>query len=141
MSEQEIKALTQKWSNGWDVGDQPFDGDVFREIFAPGEGAIAVFDNVAGGIVEIRSVEAYINTWRPFMAPMTQWNVVLEDLEVRVSGEMAATSFKIRGTDTRGPDGAPVPFLQRGTHVWARSAEHGWRLVHEHLTAYSEDER
>ncbi|MEM9011402.1 MAG: nuclear transport factor 2 family protein [Pseudomonadota bacterium] len=139
MSEQEIRTLTEQWLGGWDVGDQTFDGAVFRTLFAPGEDAIAVFDNAAGGIVELSSVDAYIDTWVTFMAPMSHWAVTLEDLEIQVADDMALASFRIRGTDTRDADGAPVPFLQRGTHVWRRLPEHGWRLVHEHLTAYSED--
>ena len=36
----------------------------------------------------------------------------------------------------RGPDGKHVPFGQYGTHIWKKYPGLGWRIVHEHLTAY-----
>ncbi|MGF1551886.1 MAG: YybH family protein [Paracoccaceae bacterium] len=136
MSESEIDRLTERWLDGWNVGDAPFDGAVFREVFAPGEGAVTVFDNVQGDVVVLRSVDDYVATWTPFMAPMTRWSVAIEEREVVASGAMALSTFRLVGLDTRGPDGAAVPFGQYATHVWRELPGHGWRLVHEHLTAY-----
>lgn len=70
------------------------------------------------------------------MEPLTHWSIVLEDLRIKHSGDLAVTTFRIVGTDTRGPDGEPVPFGQYGTHVWENMPEDGWRLVHEHLTTF-----
>ncbi|MEM6355244.1 MAG: nuclear transport factor 2 family protein [Pseudomonadota bacterium] len=136
MSRTEIEPLVEHWLAGWNIGAEAFDSAVFREIFAPGEGAISVFDNVAGDVIELRSVEDYVATWTPFMAPMTHWSVRLEALEIHVAGALAYATFRLVGTDTRGPDGAAVPFGQYGTHVWRKLPGHGWRIVHEHLTAY-----
>jgi ketosteroid isomerase-like protein len=137
MSEQQqIRHLTQKWFNGWNIGNQPFDGEVFRDLFAPGENAIDVFDNVKGDVVVLTSVDEYVNTWMPFMAPVTQWSVRLDDLNVQASHDLAVTTFKLVGTDTRGADGEAIPFGQYGTHVWKKLPHLGWRIVHEHLTNF-----
>lgn len=136
MSNNDIEPLIERWLAGWNIGAEPFDGEVFREIFAPGEGAISVFDNVAGDVIEIRSVDSYIGTWAPFMAPMTHWSVRLEGLEIRAADDMALATFRLVGVDTRGPNREPVPFGQYGTHVWRKLPALGWRIVHEHLTAY-----
>ncbi len=71
------------------------------------------------------------------MVPLQTWSVTIGDsLDIQVSGEIAATTFRLVGTDTRGADGNPVPFGQYGTHVWRRLPGLGWRIVHEHLTAF-----
>lgn len=132
--EKTIQDLTQKWLSGWNIGDQAFDAEVFRPLFS--EGDIEVFDNVQGDVIVLRSVEGYIQTWKPFMEPLTHWSTKLEDLNIRISGDLAVTTFKLVGTDTRGPDGEHIPFGQYGTHVWENQGEHGWRIVHEHLTSY-----
>lgn len=133
---EEILQLTQKWLDGWNIGDKPFNGEVFRDLFAPGENGIAVFDNVKGDVIVLRSVDEYVSTWVPFMEPLTHWSVRLEEVNVDVSGDLAVTTFKLVGTDTRGPDGETIPFGQYGTHVWKKLPGHGWRIVHEHLTSY-----
>ncbi|MEO1190260.1 MAG: nuclear transport factor 2 family protein [Pseudomonadota bacterium] len=135
MSREDVVQLTERWLAGWNLGSKAFDGDVFLDIFAEGQGAISVFDNVAGDVVVLTSAEAYAATWTPFMAPMTYWSVRLEDLRVTTSGDLAYSTFRLVGVDTRGPDGEPLPFGQYGTHVW-RKGPTGWRLLHEHLTAY-----
>lgn len=136
MSEETIRGLSARWLEGWNVGDRPFDGSVFLSLLAEGPGAITAFDNVMGDVVVLNSAEAYVATWTPFMAPLTRWSVAMEDLRISVSGTMAVATFRLVGTDTRGPDGQPVPFGQYGTHVWRDLPGQGWRLVHEHLTAY-----
>ncbi len=124
------------WVAGWNIGEKPFNAEVFRDVFAAGPGEIAVFDNVEGDVVVLDSVDAYVETWTPFMAPMSVWSIKLEDLNIRVHGDMAVKTFRIVGTDTRDQNGAPVPFGQYGTHVWTHSNETGWRIVHEHLTVF-----
>ena len=136
MSKTEIEPLAARWLAGWNIGAGPFDGAIFRDIFAPGEAAISVFDNVAGDVIVLTSVDDYIATWTPFMAPMAHWSVRLEALDIRAGVDLAVSTFRIIGTDTRGADGAPVPFGQYGTHVWQKLPGLGWRIVHEHLTAF-----
>lgn len=135
-TENVIQNLTNRWLAGWNVSDEPFSGEAFRDLFAPGENAIRVFDNVQGDVLVLTSVDQYVTTWEPFMAPMTHWSVELEDLQIDVAGDVAVTTFKLVGTDTRGPNGEDIPFGQYSTHVWRRLGDHGWRIVHEHLTSY-----
>lgn len=139
MSDQDIRTLTQQWVEGWNVGANEFSGEAFRPLFAPGPGGILVFDNVQGDVIVLTSVDQYVETWTPFMEPMTVWSVRLDELDVQQSGDLAVTTFKLVGTDTRGPDGSPVPFGQYGTHTWRKLPELGWRIVHEHLTTYDID--
>ncbi|MEO1205472.1 MAG: hypothetical protein AAFV45_04005 [Pseudomonadota bacterium] len=107
MRNSEIISETAKWCAGWTIEDRPFDGEVFRDLFAPGGNAIAVFDNVQGDVLVLRSVDDYVKTWVPFMAPMTHWAVRLDDLVIDVSGDLAVTPFKLVGTDTQGPKRSP----------------------------------
>lgn len=134
--EKMVRDLTQQWLSGWDIGDRPFDAEVFRPLFAPGNNTIEVFDNVQGDVIVIRDIDTYIATWGPFMEPLLNWSVRLDDLNVQISGGIAFTTFKLVGTDTRDPDGQVIPFGQYGTHVWRKLPDLGWRIVHEHLTVY-----
>ena len=134
-----ISDLTQKWLDGWNNGTGDFNAEDFRDLFAPGDNSIEVFDKVKGDVVVIRSVDEYIHTWGPFMALMMKWSVRLDDLKIKLSGDMALTTFKLVGTDTRGPDGNIIPFGQYGTHVWQRLPDFGWRIIHEHLTMFKVD--
>lgn len=136
MSQSEIETGTAKWHTGWNLGDRPFDGEVFRDLFAPEGHNMVVFDNVLGDVIVLRSAAEYVATWVPFMAPMTHWSTRLENLTIDISGDQAVTTFKLVGVDTRGADGDVMPFGQYGTHVWKRIDGVGWRIVHEHLTSY-----
>lgn len=136
MSKEAIHELTNRWVDAWNVGDRAFDGEAFRDLFAPGANGIAVFDNVQGDVLVLTSVDQYVETWGPFMAPMTHWSVGIENLDICVSGDLAVTTFKLVCKDTRGPGGDDIPFGQYGTHVWQRIENLGWRIVHEHLTSY-----
>jgi catechol 2,3-dioxygenase-like lactoylglutathione lyase family enzyme/ketosteroid isomerase-like protein len=135
-AEKEITDLTQQWLNAWDIGTGEFEPEIFRTIFAPGENGIEVFDNVQGDVVVIRSVDEYIKTWTPFMVDLPVWSVKLEDLKIQTSSDMAVSTFKLVGTETKLPDGNEVDFGQYGTHVWKKLPDLGWRIVHEHLTLY-----
>lgn len=134
--EKVVRDLTQQWLAGWDIDDRPFDAEVFRPLFVPGKNSIEVFDNVQGDVIVINDVDTYIATWKPFMEPLQHWSVRLDELNVHVSGDMAFTTFKLVGTDTRGPEGQEIPFGQYGTHVWRKLPQLSWRIVHEHLTIY-----
>ena len=70
------------------------------------------------------------------MEPLQNWSVEMRDLKVNVSGHLATTTFRLVGTDTRGPDGKPIKFGQYGTQVWRKFPDSVWRMTHEHLTAY-----
>lgn len=135
-NKKQINDLTQKWLAGWNTGTGDFNAEAFRDLFAPGDNGIEVFDNVKGDVLVIRSVDEYVLTWVPFMKPMTKWSVRLDDLKMKISGDLAFTTFKLVGVDTRGPDGKAIPFGQYGTHVWQRVPDLGWRIIHEHLTMY-----
>jgi ketosteroid isomerase-like protein len=134
--EQQIRELTQQWVAAWDIGDQPFAGELFRDLFAPGKNGIEVFDNIQGDVTVLTSVDEYVSTWAPFMEPLTHWSVRLDDLKVQVGADLAVTTFKLVGIDTRGPDGETIPFGQYGTHVWKKLPGLNWRIVHEHFTSY-----
>ena len=77
-----------------------------------------------------------METWGPFINPLPVWHVVLKDFTVKVSGNLAFTTFRLVGTDTQGPNGENFPFGQYGTHVWQKADNNKWYIVHEHLTAY-----
>jgi len=134
--EAEIARLTRRWVDAWDVNDGRFDPHAFDDLFAPGEDAIRVFDNVQGDVIVIKSLADYRATWAPFMAPLAHWSVRLEDLEITAGDDLAVTTFRLVGDDTRDAEGRPIPFGQYGTHVWRNLPGHGWRIVHEHLTSF-----
>lgn len=131
-----IHTLSNRWAEIWNIGTAKFDAEAFREVFAPGENAVEVFDNVQGDVITIGSVDEYIETWIPFVEPLPVWSTETELLTTHISGDLATTTFRIIGTDTKGPDGSDLPFGQYGTHVWKRIPELGWRIVHEHLTIF-----
>lgn len=133
---QTIAGLTEQWTQAWDIGTNAFNPSVFNEIFAQGENAISVFDNVQGDVITLSSVEQYMQTWGPFMAPLTVWSVEMKNFHMHQQGDMAYTTFRLVGTDTKGPEGEVIPFGQYGTHIWRKLPVQGWRIVHEHLTAY-----
>ena len=68
---------------------------------------------------------------------MSVWSVAIKDVKIHLSSDMAFSTFRLVGTDTRGPDGESIHFGQYGTHVWKKLPETGWRIIHEHLTAYN----
>ena len=138
MQEDAIEELAAKWLAGWNIRDRPFNGEVFRSLFAPGDGALSVFDNVQGDVIVLRDVDQYVETWGPFMEPMTHWAVTMEDFDLVASGELAVSTFKLVGVDTRGPAGEKIAFGQYGTHVWRHIEGLGWRIIHEHLTSYKQ---
>lgn len=130
---QQIQQLTQKWVELWSPKDQPFTGAGFDQLFASGENAILVFDNVEGSVVVLRSVQEYINTWVAMMQQFSYWEIAIEDnLEIAIDGDLAVTTFSFAGGG-QSKAGQDFKLRQHGTHVWKR-INHQWRLVHEHLT-------
>ena len=133
---QRIEQQIKIWTQAWNVGTGTFDPEPFRDLFAPGNDNISVFDNVQGDVLTLNDIDRYVSTWGPFMSPLPVWSVEMRDLTIQVSGDLAYSTFRLVGTDTRAPDGSPCPFGQYGTHVWRKLPNLGWRIVHEHLTAY-----
>ena len=127
------RELTQKWVNFWSPKNKPFTGEGLEKIFATGENEILVFDNFDSGIVVLRSLQEYLNTWVPVMQNFSYWEIKLEDnLEISVDGDLAVTTFSwVGGGKTK--DGQEIKARQYGTHTWKR-LNGEWRLVHEHLT-------
>lgn len=128
-----IRALTQKWVNIWSPKNKPFTGEGLEEIFATGENEILVFDNFDSGVVVLRSLQEYLNTWVPVMQNFSYWEIEIEDnLEISVDGDLAVTTFSwVGGGKTK--DGQEVKARQYATHTWKR-LNGKWRLVREHLT-------
>lgn len=128
-----IKQLTQKWVDIWSPKNKPFTGEGLEKIFASGENEILVFDNFDSGIVVLRSLQEYINTWVPVMQNFSYWEIELEDnLEISVDGGLAVTTFSwVGGGKTK--DGQKVKARQYGTHTWKR-LNGEWKLIREHLT-------
>lgn len=131
--ETEIRRLTEQWINIWSPQKQPFTGEGFENIFATGENEILVFDNFDNGVVVLRSLQEYLDTWIPVMQNFSYWEIQLEDnWEISIDGNLAVTTFSwIGGGKTK--DGQEVKAKQYGTHTWKRLNDR-WRLVHEHLT-------
>lgn len=131
--ELQIRELTKKWFEIWSPKSEPFTGDGFEQVFATGENEILVFDNVQGGVVILRSLKDYINTWVPFMQAFSYWEIKPEgNIEVTISGDLAVSTFTWI-CNSCSKDGKELRIRQHGTHVWRRISNY-WRLVHEHLT-------
>lgn len=128
-----IRELTQKWLDIWSPKNKPFTGEGLEEIFATGEKEILIFDNFDSGVVVLRSLQEYLNTWVSVMQNFSYWEIELEDnLQISVDGDLAVTTFSWLGGG-RTKDGQEVKARQYGTHTWKR-LNGEWRLVGEHLT-------
>lgn len=130
----QIRELTEQWRILWSPKDKTFTGEGFENIFATGENEILVFDNFDNGVVVLRSLQEYLDTWIPVMQNLSYWEIKLEDnLEISIAEDLAVTTFSfVGGGKTK--DGQEVKARQYGTHVWKHLNDE-WRLVHEHLTA------
>lgn len=60
MTKDIIEKLTQRWVDAWNIGDKPFDAELFRPLFSPNR--IEVFDNVQGDVIVLHSAEEYLTT-------------------------------------------------------------------------------
>ena len=131
--ETEIRRLTEQWRNIWSPKDKPFTGEGFENIFATVKNEILVFDNFDNGVVVLRSLQEYLDTWIPVMQNFSYWEIQLEDnLDISIDGDLAVTTFSwVGGGETK--DRQEVKARQYGTHIWKR-LNGEWRLVHEHLT-------
>ncbi len=134
MDESELRALIDRWVEGWSPRDSRWTGETLRPLYAQGNQAITVFDNVAGDVVELASFDAYAAQWEPMMAPMRGWSIALErPADVTVEGDLALVSFVFAGGEDPAYSDASR-LRQFGTHVYRRTND-GWKIIHEHLTA------
>jgi len=67
-TEDGVGTTVRRWFAGWSPGDAPWNGEAFRGVFKPGTGAVQIVDDMGGEVVTLDSVDAYIETWTPFMA-------------------------------------------------------------------------
>lgn len=129
-----LRGLMDRWIEGWSPGAAKWSAEPLRPLYAEGERAIRVFDNVEGDVVQLRSFDAYAAEWEPMMAPMRDWRIALDaPAEIAVSGDVAHVSFVFSGGEDDSHRDA-LRITQYGTHVWQRIGG-DWRIVHEHLTA------
>ncbi|MGJ3253120.1 MAG: YybH family protein [Elainellaceae cyanobacterium] len=131
-----IRQLTAQWFAAWSPGRGPVDWEAMGELFVQTPNELLVFDDAGDGVVVLTSWADYRQTWEPFMAQFTEWQIEPEgDIQVKVDGDLAVTVFTLTGG---GVDqaGNPVDFRQRATHVWQR-IDGQWLIVHEHLTTDS----
>ena len=132
----ELRRLTAIWFEAWSPGAAPWTGERLRDVFAPGEHAISVVDDMGGRVVTFSSIQSYLDFWRPWMAEAAaEWSIAPHGpIDVVIEGSLAVVTFAFDATG-RTPAGEAIDLspAQYGTHVY-RKSETGWRLVHEHLT-------
>ncbi|MEM9567888.1 MAG: nuclear transport factor 2 family protein [Cyanobacteria bacterium P01_E01_bin.34] len=132
-AEAQIRQLTHQWFSAWSPGSGSIDWDAMGELFVQEAGKLLVFDDADGQVVVLESWEDYRDTWEPFMAQFSEWQIEPEgDVHVLTSGNLATTSFTLTGGGAA-QDGSEISFRQRGTHVW-QHRNGRWEIVHEHLT-------
>ena len=71
----QVRPVIDRWFAAWSHGAEPWNGDAFRALFKPGAGAIEVVDDMGGTTLTLDSVEAYIETWAPFMSQFSYWTI------------------------------------------------------------------
>lgn len=131
----DLSTVVSRWFTAWSPGDAPWDGEAFRAVFKPGAGAVAIVDDMGGTVVTLDSVDTYIETWTPFMAPFSHWRIApVGPVKAHVSGDLAVVTltFEADGRDADGKDLLPKPG-QHGTLVLERAGA-GWQVIREHLT-------
>lgn len=134
-----VAATVRRWFAGWSPGDAPWDGEAFRDVFKAGAGAIDVLDDMGGAIVRLDSVDAYVETWTPFMAPFSHWSIApIGPIKVQAGDDLALVtfSFEADGRDADGNALRPKPG-QHATLVLERTAD-GWRVIREHLSTFQQ---
>lgn len=127
------------WFAGWSPGNAPWNGEAFRNVFKAGAGAVEIVDDMGGTIVTLDSVDAYIATWTPFMAPFAHWAIApVGPVRARVADDLAVVTFTFQA-DAKDADGRPLLPKpgQHGTLVLERTRD-GWRVIREHLTTIAQ---
>ena len=132
----ELRRLTGLWFKAWSPGTAPWTGEELRDVFAPGDDAIRVVDDMGGRVVTFSSIRTYLDFWRPWMAEAAaEWSITPRGpIDIVIDGSLAVATFAFDATG-RTPVGEAIDLspAQYGTHVY-RKTDSGWRLVHEHLT-------
>lgn len=132
--ETEIRQLTQRWIAGWSPGAKPFDPDKLKPLYAQGENAILVYDDVGEEVEVTRSLDEYAQTWQPFMKQFAYWSIQPEgDIEIRASENMAVSNF-VWIAKARYQDGKEITPKQYATLVWQKQDDGRWVIIHQHLT-------
>ena len=138
-TEDSVGATVRRWFAGWRPGDAAWNGEAFRSVFKPGAGAVQIVDDMGGEVVILDSVEAYIETWTPFMAPIKHWVVApVGPVRAYIDGDLAVVTltFEADGRDAEDRPLLPKPG-QHGTLVLEHTPA-GWRVIREHLTTIAQ---
>ena len=130
-----IEQLTLDWIDGWSPGAEPFDTSKLQPLYAQGENAILVYDDIGEEVAVIRSWDEYARRWQPFMEQFAYWSIQPEgEIEITAASEdMAVSNFAWVG-EARYRDGREITPKQYATLVWQKQ-DGNWVIVHEHLTA------
>ncbi len=132
--ETEIRQLTQQWIVGWSPDTEPFDPDKLKPLYAQGENAILVYDDVGEEVEVTRSLDEYAQTWLPFMKQFAYWSIQAEgDIEIRASEDMAVSNF-VWIAKAKYQDGREISPKQYATLVWQKQDDGRWVIIHQHLT-------
>ncbi len=138
-TEDGVGTTVRRWFAGWSPGDAPWNGEAFRGVFKPGTGAVQIVDDMGGEVVTLDSVDAYIETWTPFMAPFKHWAIApIGPVRAHVADDLAVVTFtfEVDGKDAEGRPLLPKPG-QHGTLVLQHTTD-GWRVIREHLTTIAQ---
>ena len=128
-----IEELTLDWIEAWSPGAEPFNASQLQPLYAQGDNAILVYDDIGEEVAVIRSWDEYARTWQPFMEQFAYWSIQPEDdIKVRATENMAVSNFVWVG-EGRYQDGREITLKQYATLVWQRQ-DGNWVIVHEHLT-------
>ena len=129
-----IANLTSDWIDGWSPGEQAFDTSKLQPLYAQGDGAILVYDDIGEEVAVIRSWDEYAGRWQPFMEQFAYWSIAPEgEIEVTATENMAVSNFVWVG-EARYKDGREITPKQYATLVWQKQ-NGNWVIVREHLTA------
>ena len=130
-----IEQLTLDWIDGWSPGAKPFDTSALQPLYAQGENALLVYDDIGEEVAVIRSWDEYAQTWQPFMEQFAYWSIQPEgEIEITAASEdMVVSNFVYIG-EARDRDGKKITPKQYATLVWQKQ-DGNWVIVHEHLTS------
>ena len=132
--ETQIRQLTENWIDGWSPGERSFDASELQSLYAQGEDAILVYDDIGEEVAVIRSWDAYESRWQPFMQQFAYWSIQPEgEIEVTATENMAVSNFVWVG-QARYQDGREITPKQYATLVW-QNQNGNWVIIREHLTA------
>ena len=135
--EQVVRGLTLDWLDCWRIDDdKPWSHEDFRPLQVADE--IFVCDDYGGHLYVFTGNEGYRTIWGPLVEEnMRTWKIGPEgDIKVKVSGELAYSSFVLVGGGTL-KDGSPAKLRQYCTFVWERMNGE-WKMSIEHISTDNE---